>query len=368
MKVIYLITKLLRGQGPVNQAYNLATAMRHLGADFTIVCISPEVEGKSWQDKFDKAGINVVHLNKRAKDVSGTLKALKKYIKDNQVEIVHSSGLRPDLYNVLLGNRVRHYTTQRCEPRNIMEKSGKMIARISERLMMYSLGKMDKVIACSQALEEHLKKECHLDATHVQNGVDVDYFRPLTNEEKLKVRKELGLPTDKKIFLYCGMFYERKDLHTLLKGFCKLFEQDKNKLLVVAGGSPVEVDQYSKQYDSPNIVFLGQINEPLRYIQCADFSISASLSEGLPNSILESMACGVPVVLSDIGPHKELNVGKRIGEYFTTGNIDDMILAISRIEESDYQAMKNNCIDTVDKCFSKYATAGNYIEKYNEPI
>lgn len=68
---------------------------------------------------------------------------------------------------------------------------------------------------------------------------------------------------------------------------------------------------YIRRRQNEKVLFLGQ-KAPLEYLQCADYTISASLSEGLPNSTLESLACGVPMILSDIDPHKEI---MRVGDF-----------------------------------------------------
>ena len=92
MKIIYLETRLLANNGPINQAYNLATAFKKLGIDFRIICISEEIEGKSNGEKFIKAGLHVLHLKHKSYDIKGCVNDLRKYIIKNKIDIVHSSG------------------------------------------------------------------------------------------------------------------------------------------------------------------------------------------------------------------------------------------------------------------------------------
>ncbi|WJY17141.1 glycosyltransferase [Pectobacteriaceae bacterium CE90] len=57
-----------------------------------------------------------------------------------------------------------------------------------------------------------------------------------------------------------------------------------------------------------NVQFLGQRDNVFPYLVAADFFISPSYNEGLPNTVLEALSCGVHCILSDISPHEELSI------------------------------------------------------------
>ena len=365
IKVLYLITHLVKNAGPINQAYNLATAFRKLpDVDFQIACISDEIPGNSFEDKFNQAGVKVVRFPHKSYEIWKCIQDINDYVKKNEVDIVHSAGLRPDLVNALLGRSIKRVTTQRSELINISDSKNKLVAKVFERIELYSIKGLDKVIACSKSLASIIESTYRIRVDYVQNSVDTDYFTPVTREEKIKIRQVLGLPCDRKIILFAGCLIARKNIDYLVSAYKN---SGCNALLVLIGDNNQSYERIYKKMNNNNILFLGQKN-PRDYVRCADFTISASLSEGLPNSSLESMACGIPMLLSDIGPHKELFEYGDIGVLFSTKREENLKHALEEIMRKDYEQMVKNCLDATNNYFSKYQCAYNYLKKYEELI
>ena len=79
-----------------------------------------------------------------------------------------------------------------------------------------------------------------------------------------------------------------------------------NLVAIFVGGGVLEAELRRAAHGDPRIRFTGHVNDVARYLQAADFFVSASRSEGMPSAVLEAIACGLPLVLSDIEPHREL--------------------------------------------------------------
>ena len=96
-----------------------------------------------------------------------------------------------------------------------------------------------------------------------------------------------------------------------------------------------------------------------------DYFISASKSEGLPNTVLEALAVGVPVCLSDIDQHIEI-IGKYpfSGELFRTNCVNDLRIKIDRLLINDYNKMSNSAIDLVNKKFNYKDMSKKYQDLY----
>lgn len=365
IKVLYLQTRLVKNAGPINQAYNLVTAFKTIPEiDFQIACISEEYPGNSYEDKFTAAGIKVLRFAHKSYEIWKCVKDINKYIKENNINIVHSSGLRADLVNALLTKDVKHITTQRAEPINIYEGTNKLIAKICERVELFSIKKMDKVIACSKALANIISIDYGLHLEFVQNAVDTDYFSPITDEEKVNIRRRLDIPIDRRIILYAGSLIARKNIDYLVHAYKS---SGCDALLVLIGDRDGAYENIYKKMNNDKVLFLGQ-QPPLDYVRCSDFTISASLSEGLPNSSLESMACGIPMILSDIGPHKELMEEYDMGVLYSTDNEENLKRALYDVMNKDYKTLVNNCLSAVENRFSKYQCAKNYMKKYQELV
>ncbi len=146
----------------------------------------------------------------------------------------------------------------------------------------------------------------------IPNGVDIQLFSPVSTEIKIKLRKKLGLPPRKKILIYAGIIKKVKGIDFLLEVIEVISRHDPNVTLVLLG--PVEkwvlakeVDYVKGVLDKINdlsergiVSYPGKVNNVNEFFQAADIFVSASWREGLPNVVLEAMACGLPVVVLDI--------------------------------------------------------------------
>ena len=122
---------------------------------------------------------------------------------------------------------------------------------------------------------------------------------------KIELRKKLGLPLDKKICVFTGGLVKCKNPATLIKGFLDSRSSD-NGILLIVGDGPLKKDCQALALNSCRVKFTGRVDNVEKYLQASDIFISTSFTEGLPNSVIEAMACGLGVCLSDIDVHREV--------------------------------------------------------------
>lgn len=190
----------------------------------------------------------------------------------------------------------------------------------------------DKVIAISEATKNDLLRlykvpEAKIKVTHC--GLD-EIFRPISNTELLEeTRRKYGLPEH---FILCvGGDHPRKNIPTLLKAFSKLkTNYDVNqKLVILRTWLTKSLLQLLKKMDEENhIIFIEWVQEedlPIVY-NLADISVYLSLYEGFGFPPLESMACGTPVVASNVSSIPEVvgDAGILVNPY----DIDEVAQAI----------------------------------------
>jgi teichuronic acid biosynthesis glycosyltransferase TuaC len=176
--------------------------------------------------------------------------------------------------------------------------------RLSGRMIRWAARHAAGVVAVSRALKERLVAlGVQPDRIEVlRNGVDLDLFRPLERE---RLRDELGLK--RKTLLSVGNLLAFKGHGIVIEALSLLPDCD----LVIVGEGPdrAAFDALARERKlSDRVRFAGSISqEALRkYYAAADALVLASSREGWPNVLLEAMACGTPVIATDVGGVSEI--------------------------------------------------------------
>jgi D-inositol-3-phosphate glycosyltransferase len=178
------------------------------------------------------------------------------------------------------------------------------IARSAERI----------IAECPQDRDD-LIEHYHVDPekiTIIPCGYNPDQFFPL---DQLQCRQKLGLQENDKIILQLGRIVPRKGVDNVIKAFAKVCEHIPNaKLLIVGGenssigtGDAMELATLKELavtlHIASNIIFVGQKDpDVLRYYyNAADLFVTTPWYEPFGITPLEAMACGTPVIGSDVG-------------------------------------------------------------------
>jgi glycosyltransferase involved in cell wall biosynthesis len=134
--------------------------------------------------------------------------------------------------------------------------------------------------------------------------VDTEHFRPASPDERADARRELGLVEDSFVVLYIGHLQARKAVDRLVEAFRRLLAEQPNARLLIVGGEPGGEDdvgdELRTQGTAPElegrVLFCGVVPDPIRHLWAADVFVLPSSREGMPNSILEALACGIPAI------------------------------------------------------------------------
>ncbi len=145
----------------------------------------------------------------------------------------------------------------------------------------------------------------------IPNGVDLERFRPGDQEERQALRRELGLPEELPLILYVGFFSHDKRPDVLFESWTRMLVGDspttglvfvgatRSRYYEVDPGLVQEIREEAQRLGvEKRVAFVEVTHEIEKYYQAADIFALPSSREGLPNTLLEAMATGLPCVVS----------------------------------------------------------------------
>lgn len=223
------------------------------------------------------------------------------------------------------------------------------------------------IVGLSDWMHQSAKSSSLLkDKSHIQlpNPIDTSAFAPF---DKVEARHLFNLPTDKKLILF-GAMNATSDPN---KGFEHIFVALKapsleNTELVIFGSSQPTTPL---NFTQP-VHYLGQLHDDvsLRVLySAADVMVVPSLQENLSNAIMESLACGTPVVAFDIGGNSDMIEQQKNGYLAQPFDTDDLAKGIKWVLNTpNYQQLCDNARDKVLTHFDSQIVAKQYIVLYKE--
>lgn len=221
----------------------------------------------------------------------------------------------------------------------------------------------DALIANSEGLRKmamgfHHKKEIGI----ICNGVDIEKFHPLQLNDKEIRSSEINL-------LFVSRLIERKGLQHIIPIMNYMQEKtDKQIKLTIVGDGPYrkKLEDLVIENNCEQLVnFVGQKDKKdlLPYYQNADLFILPSKKEGMPNVVLEAMACGLPVVMTPCEGSRELI--KDNGYIVEIENISDKIIELCN-DEALRKKMADNSLKCIYQDFQWEMVAHKYINIFSD--
>jgi glycosyltransferase involved in cell wall biosynthesis len=204
-----------------------------------------------------------------------------------------------------------------------------------------TLRRADRFVAISTVVAEELQAH-GVSAGQIEripNSVDNGRFHPVSEPEKLALRRQLGLPVEAQIVIYTGRLVRYKGLPLLLKVWREIQAQfdDAYLLLVGAGGLDIdnceaELRDYIAAHQLQERVGLtGNVRNVHHYLQAADIFVFPTENEAFGISLIEAMACGLAVVSTAVGGVKDILENGRNGLVVESGNFGQLETAVRRL-------------------------------------
>lgn len=348
----------LEGGGAEKMLLNLANefADRGLSIDFVLT----QKRGP-YLDKISKK-VHVVDL--KTKRILFVLFRLARYLKREKPAVLISSMARPNIIAVLAKFLARSETKVIVRVANTLSLSfrgthwSKRWLRKYGTMIFYKWA--DEIVANSYGSADDLVKNIKIPRKRVK----VIYNPTVTSDIFEKIKEEVEHPwlKNKKqpVILGVGSLFLQKDFSTLIKAFARLRKKRNAKLIILGEGKErkkleklIRLLGIKEDVDMP-----GFKKNPYTYMARANVYVLCSKWEGLPNTLIEAMACGTPVVSTDCpsGPAEILENGK-YGKLVLVGDAEAMTEAILKTlekPENPEELIKRARNFSVEKSADKY--------------
>jgi len=195
----------------------------------------------------------------------------------------------------------------------------------------------DAIFAVTRELRDFHARQAWIQPARMgvmYNGVDTQRFSPC-RETRMAMRKELGLPENAFVVGAVGRLVPIKDHPTLLKAAALLSKNgiDVRVLLVGSGPERERLQILSTDTLEGRVCFAGDSGRVPELLNAMDVFVLPSLNEGMSNTLLEAMACGLPALATNVGGNPEIIENNVNGCLFAPGDaawLADKLTLLSR--------------------------------------
>lgn len=243
-----------------------------------------------------------------------------------------------------------------------------------ERMLRQAICSADKIIGVSEAL---CKFAVRMGAEQnktiaITNGVDTKTFFP---ESKIAAREKLKISADAQVLISVGSLIPLKGHHRVVEVLPDLLKIFPNLQFLIVGGATRYDDANGLVETAVNQLGLhnhvrvcGRVNpEDLRwYLSAADVFTLATQNEGWPNALMEALACGLPIVTTDVGGNAEIVHNQHMGHVVPYWDKQAFIAAVTRqlqnnsgrdirlswVQERSWANAANHVVNVWDQCAS----------------
>lgn len=283
--------------GTERHLLNLADNLDKHKFDVTICCL---FEVGEIDNEYKNADFKLLCLNKKNVYDFRVIIDLYKFIKKEKFDIVHTY-LFGFHYLATIVAQISHV------PVVISSRRELATWKKWHHHMLENLGNIftDRVVACSVAVREFSLRTENLSLDKVitiYNGISLNAFHP--RPKNIQILNEFGLHADNKIIGMVANFSPDKDHRTMLKAVAEVKKTYPQIKCLLAGVGYLRKKTEKETTDlnlEKNVIFTGKRDDIEVFLSVMDIFVLTSLIEGLPNVILEAMACGLPIVATNVG-------------------------------------------------------------------
>ncbi len=372
INILFIIDQIWHAGGTET---HLARLVKHLNKErFKSYIVTFDTRALSLIKQIEESGTPVIHIPVGRYYTWNAFKkgvVLSRMIKRNQIDIVQTYHFKSDTYGALIArlSGVKRLVSSKRDTGDLKAPFHFLLNRLVNPLVKGIIVVADAV---GQVVSENEKLPSKK-LTTIYNGVDLKKFQPPGKEESLKCKKKLGLEGSDFIIGTVAWFRPEKNYAIFFEAVETLSRIIPNLKVVALGDGPLlntfkelsEIKGFSKF-----TLFPGGVDDVRPYLNAMDVAcLVPGENEGFSNSVLEKMATGLPLVVTDIGGNSEAVVNGYNGIVIPPN--DSRALAEAIVDLYNHpekrKAMGANSRKRVEELFSIEKMVQQY-EAYYEKI
>ena len=333
--------------GSVHRRFNKANivALQTLGYHVELCAnfengAGPEIHNQKYVSECEKIGIKTHSIPFARHSLIGSLKCLpqlKALLKTGEYDIVHThtetGGLLLKLAHGSKGKSKFAYTPHGMSFWKGSSLKSQLVYKPLERLICSG---MDLNLGMNKEEVAYLERWNKRTATYV-HGIGLDVKRMQQSiRSRTEVRTEFGLANGEKLIVSIGELDDNKNHITVIRSLASLGRKDFK--YVVCGVGPNEEMLHSEASRlglQDNVILAGYRSDIPDVLNAADFFIFPSFHEGMPVSALEAMACGLPIIASEIRGNVDIIRNGDNGYLFAPSDVDSLTPKIALLMDDE---------------------------------
>lgn len=306
---------------------DLAGLQREAGHEVMVVGIAMAPDGPR-AEQLRERGVAVHMVPKRPGFDFKLPGKLAAFFAKHGVSIVHSHNQLPLIYATAAG---RLHRVPVCHTLH-----GAMFDQGRRAWLRHLAAKLaDAHVAVSQSTADFMLKHNEVPSSKlhvVLNGIDLSRFRP-DSAARGRVRAELGIPKDAWVVGAVGRLSQVKNHALLLRAAAGVLSDNGRLLLVGDGPEAAPLRALAEELGiSDRVVFAGERHDVPAFLAASDLFVLSSNSEGLPLSMVEAMATGLPVVSTAVGGIPALVADGETGFLVPSGDVDALAAKLAALK------------------------------------